>query len=77
MAEKWVEVYRTSEPLEAEFIKGLLTTGEIPVVIEAKGLKAMPYFFGHASSGELVVLVPPDQAELAREILAAQPEQEQ
>ncbi len=75
MAEEWVEVYRTSEHLDAEFVKGLLTTSGIPVVIEAKGFKAMPYIFGTSGSGELVLKVPPDQADLALEILEAKVEE--
>ncbi|MFZ5813861.1 MAG: putative signal transducing protein [Bacillota bacterium] len=76
MAEEWVEVFRTTDQIEAEFMKGLLETSQIPVLMEAKGLKAMPYIFGHAASGQLLLKVPPDLAELARQILEAEAEPE-
>ena len=71
MAEEWVEVFRTHDQMEAEFFKGLLQTNSIPVILEPKGLKALPGIFGHAALGQLVLKVPPDLAELAQQILAA------
>lgn len=72
----WEIVFRTGDQVEAEIVRGLLTTSEIPVVVEAKGLKSMAVFFGHSASGELVLKVPPDMADLARELLAAKAEPE-
>lgn len=72
MAEEWEEVFIATEPMEAEMIKGLLETGGIPVLIEARGLKAMPYIFGNSAYGQLFLKVPPDQVDLARSILQAE-----
>lgn len=72
---EWEVVFRTGDQVEAEVVKGLLVTSDIPVIVEAKGLKSMPIFFGHAASGELLLKVPPDQAELARALLAARIEE--
>lgn len=77
MAEEWVEVFSTSEPMEAELVKGLLETNQIPVLIQARGQKALGFIFGSAAVGEFVLKVPPDLAELAGEILAAQFEEEE
>lgn len=71
MREDWVEVYRATTELDAEFVKGLLATGSIPVIVEARGFKAMPYIFGTSGLGQLILKVPPDLADLAREILEA------
>ncbi len=68
---EWVEVFRTSDQMEMEFIRGLLETNGFPVVVEAKGLKAMPSIFGHAAYGELILKVPPDLEAQARALLEA------
>lgn len=75
MADGWVEVFRTHDDMEAELVRGLLKTGNIPVMIEGRGMKSMPYIFGHAAFGQLILKVPPDLADLARELLAAQVEE--
>lgn len=69
--QKWPVVFRTVDQVEAEFIRGLLVTSEIPVIVEAKGLKSMPIFFGHSANGELLIKVPPDREEFALQLLAA------
>lgn len=71
MSEEWVEVFRTHDQMEAEFFKGLLQTNSIPVILQAKGLKALPGIFGHAALGQLVLKVPPGLADLAEQLLAA------
>lgn len=76
MAEEWVEVFRTHDQMEAEFFKGLLQTNSIPVILEARGLKALPGIFGHAALGQLVLRVPPDLADLAEQLLAAPVQEE-
>lgn len=68
----WEEVYIATESLEAEMLKGLLESAGIPVVIEPRGLKAMPGIFGHSAPGQLRLKVPPDRAELALAILRAE-----
>lgn len=77
MAADWVEVFRTHDQLEAEFFKGLLQTSDIPVIMEARGLKALPGIFGHAALGLLVLKVPPDLTALAAELLEAQVQEEE
>lgn len=72
----WEIVFSTGNQVEAELMRGLLVTSDIPVVMEATGLKAMPIFFGHAAVGDLVLKVPPDLAELAAQLLAAEIEAE-
>lgn len=72
MAADWVEVYSTTEPMEAELLKGLLETNQIPVLIQARGQKALGFIFGSAAVGEFLLKVPPDLADLAGELLAAQ-----
>lgn len=76
---EWEEVFRTGEQVEAELVRGLLSTNGFPVVVEAKGLKSMPVIFGHAAYGELILKVPPDRWEEARALLearAADPDEE-
>lgn len=73
-APEWEEIFRTGDDVEAEMVRGLLEMNGFPVVVESKGLKALPTIFGHAASGERILRVPPDMAEAAREFLAAAPE---
>lgn len=75
-ATKWVEVYRTGEDFQMEFIRGLLTTNGIPVVVERKGFKDMPIILGVSASGELILKVPPDREEEALALLEAPIEEE-
>jgi hypothetical protein len=70
----WEEVFIATEPMEAEMVKGLLESAGIPVVIEARGLQAMPGIFGHGAPGQLRLKVPPDQVDLALAILRAESE---
>lgn len=69
--ESWEPVFRTHDQIEAELIRGLLTTNGFPVIVESKGQKAMAVIFGNAATGELILKVPPDLAEQALEFLAA------
>lgn len=69
--EEWVVVHRTPEQVELELVRGLLETNGIKVVVEAKGWKSMTVFFGQSALGEWLLKVPPDQAHLAEELLAA------
>ena len=68
----WEVVFRTGDQVEVELIRGLLVTSEIPVVIENKGFKSMQTFLGATALGEYLVKVPPDLADLARQLLAAE-----
>lgn len=71
---KWPVVFETGDQIEAELIRGLLTSAEIPVVLSTSGLKTMAVFLGHSAPGRILLKVPPDQEALAREILSAQVE---
>lgn len=70
----WEVVFETGDQVEAELVRGLLATSDIPVVMEYKGLKSMQTFFGAGAPGQLQLKVPPDHADLARELLASQAE---
>ncbi len=67
----WEVVYRTGSHVEAEVVRGLLNTSNIPVYVEATGQKALPMFFGQSAIGELLLRVPPDLADLAAELIAS------
>lgn len=73
MAE-WVPVLTTHDEMEAEFLKGLLEGAGVPVVLETRGFKGLPSVYGPNASGGTTLRVPPDQAEFARQLLAAQAE---
>lgn len=68
----WVVVVRTSSQMEAAVVRGLLETNGFPVVQEVRGAKSMPSIMGHSSFGEVRLLVPPDLADAARELLEAE-----
>ncbi|HYG57490.1 MAG TPA: DUF2007 domain-containing protein [Symbiobacteriaceae bacterium] len=73
---RWVEVFRTGEDFHMEFMRGLLTTNGIPVVVERQGFKDMPIILGVAAVGQLILKVPPDREREARELLEAPVETE-
>ena len=53
--EKWVVIFTTYDPLEAEIIKDLLESGGIPVVVRSS--KVMPYPVNIGKMGEVKILV--------------------
>lgn len=55
MDEKWVTLYVTYDPLEAEMIKDLLESGGIPVII--RSAKVSPYPVNVGKMGEIKILV--------------------
>jgi hypothetical protein len=67
----WIEVYRTGEELQMELVRGLLTTNGIPVTVQTEGAKELGFILGSRANGTLILRVPPDQAELALELLGA------
>jgi len=78
VAAEWEEVFIAADYMEAELIRGLLEANGIPVVTEARGTQAMPFYFGHgAVGGEIGLRVPPDRADEARNLLAARAEEEE
>jgi hypothetical protein len=67
MSEKWVEVFVTDDPLEAEIIKDLLESGDIPVVIRSS--KVMPYPVNVGKMGEIKILVRETDKETAGKVI--------
>jgi len=53
--EKWVVIFTTYDPLEAEIIKDLLESGGIPVVVRSS--KVRPYPVNIGKIGEVKILV--------------------
>ncbi|MBF0505808.1 MAG: DUF2007 domain-containing protein [Nitrospirae bacterium] len=67
MSEEWVEVLVTCDPLEAEMVKDLLESGEIPVVIRSS--KVSPYPVNIGKMGEIRLLVPEVCRTLAEKVI--------
>lgn len=67
MSEEWVEVLLTSDPLEAEIIKDLLESGDIPVVLRSS--KVSPYPVNIGRMGEIRVLVRSVDREAAEKVI--------
>lgn len=67
MKDKWVELLVTYDSLEAEMIKDLLESGEIPVVI--RSAKVNPYPVNLGKIGEVKVFVREEDLEKAEEVL--------
>lgn len=67
MSEKWVEVFVTSDPLEAEMIKDLLESGDVPVVLRPS--KVSPYPVTIGKMGEIKILVRASDKALAESVI--------
>jgi hypothetical protein len=67
---EWVEVASVGNDEEAALIAGLLQSRGIPCEVEGPSATPLPENLG--AFGMSRVLVPPDQAEEARQVLAAQ-----
>ena len=67
MKDTWVELLVTYDSLEAEMIKDILESGEIPVVI--RSAKVSPYPVNVGKIGEVKVLVREEDEEKAKEVL--------
>lgn len=67
----WVQVFETGDDLQMEFVRGLLTTNGIPVVVQRTGAKDMGMIFGAAANGSLILRVPPDLEQQAHDLLAS------
>jgi hypothetical protein len=67
MSEEWVAVMITYDPLEAEIVKDLLESGEIPVVL--RSAKVSPYPVNIGKMGEIKVLVRKEDKEVAEEVI--------
>jgi hypothetical protein len=55
MTEEWVEVFVTYDRIEAEIIKDLLESGEIPVILRSS--KVTPFPVNVGKIGEIKVFV--------------------
>ena len=75
MSGKWVVLLITYDSLEAEMIKDLLESGEIPVVLRSSKVSPSPVNLGKI--GEVRVLVREDDRETAEEFLRNSPSGEE
>jgi len=67
MSDEWIEVLITYDPIEAEIIKDLLESGDIPVVI--RSAKVTPYPVNIGKIGEVKLLVRSQDKEAAEELI--------
>ncbi|MDH5203178.1 MAG: DUF2007 domain-containing protein [Nitrospirota bacterium] len=67
MKDNWVELLVTYDSLEAEMIKDILESGEIPVVI--RSVKVSPYPVNVGKIGEVKVLVREEDLEKAEAVI--------
>jgi hypothetical protein len=67
MSEEWVEVLITYDPIEAEIVKDLLESGEVPVVLRSS--KVSPYPVNVGKMGEIKILVKKEDKETAEEVI--------
>ncbi|HAK87882.1 MAG TPA: hypothetical protein DHV16_05025 [Nitrospiraceae bacterium] len=67
MSDEWVEVLVTYDPIEAEIIKDLLESGEIPVVLRSS--KIGPYPVNIGKMGEIKILVRKEDEDTAKEVI--------
>ncbi|HKZ56563.1 MAG TPA: DUF2007 domain-containing protein [Thermodesulfovibrionales bacterium] len=72
MNEEWVTVLVTNDSLEAEMIKDLLESGEIPVVLRSS--KVSPYPVSVGKMGEIKILVRKEDKEVAEKLISGEEE---
>ena len=65
--EAWSVVHITCDTLEAEIIKGLLGSGDIPVVLRSS--KVGPYPVNVGKMGEIRILVRDEDKEIAEKVI--------
>jgi len=65
--DKWVELFVTYNEIEAQIIKNILDTENIPVVINSSKIRPYPVNIGRL--GEVKLLVKKENLEKAKEIL--------
>jgi len=65
--EDWSVVYITYDSLEAEMIKDLLESGEVPVVLRSS--KVSPYPVNVGKLGEIKILVRDEDKEIAEKLI--------
>ena len=74
MSEEWVEVFMTSDPLEAEMIKDILESGDIPAVIRSSKIRPYPVNIGRM--GEIKILVRAEDKEAAEKVIRGETDTE-
>ena len=67
MSEEWVELLITYDPVEAEIIKDILESGDIPVVLRSS--KVTPYPVNIGRMGEVKVYVRKEDKETAEQVI--------
>lgn len=67
MSERLVEVFITHDYLEAEMIKDLLESGDIPVVL--KSSRVIPYPVNIGKLGEIKILVREADKDIAKKVI--------
>ena len=72
MNEEWVTVLVTYDSLEAEMIKDLLESGDIPVVLRSS--KVSPYPVNVGKMGEIKILVRKEDKETAEKLISGEEE---
>ena len=72
MSEEWVELLVTYDPIEAEIIKDLLESGDIPVVLRSS--KVSPYPVNIGKIGEIKVLVRRRDKDMAERVISERAE---
>jgi 3-dehydroquinate synthase class II len=65
--EAWTVIYVTNDSLEAEMIKDLLESGEIPVVLRSS--KVSPYPVNVGKIGEIKILVNDKDKDIAEKLI--------
>ena len=72
MSGEWVELLVTYDPIEAEIIKDLLESGDIPVVLRSS--KVSPYPVNIGKIGEIKVLVRRRDKDMAERVISERAE---
>jgi len=72
MPEKWIVVFTTYDPVEAEIIKDLLESGGVPVIIRSS--KVSPYPVNIGKMGEVKILVREEDKDEAEKVIKGEEE---
>ena len=67
MSDEWIELLITYDPVEAEIIKDILESGDIPVVLRSS--KVTPYPVNIGKMGEVKIYVRKEDKETAEQVI--------
>ena len=67
MSDEWIELLITYDPVEAEIIKDILESGDIPVVLRSS--KVTPYPVNIGKMGEVKIYVREEDKETAEQVM--------